>query len=92
MQDNLNVFLNVRQPDFVFLNRRQPFFKGDGKLTSSLRAMEDDLNFLQMEDALNLLANGRRLINFFKKPQCLFKWKTTILLVGKAGLASTSFS
>ena len=32
--------------------------------------MEDDLNLRQMEDYLNILANGRR-------PQYFDKWKTT---------------
>ena len=31
--------------------------------------MEDDLNFFQMKDYLNILANGRR-------PQYFGKWKT----------------
>ena len=52
MEDDLNIDLNGRQPQF----------QGKWKKTSICWQMEDNLHFLQMEDNLNffIVLNGRQ--------------------------------
>ena len=69
MEDNLNFFINIRQLQFF----------GKWKTISIFSKLKTRLIFWQIEDDINIFANGRRpqsLVNL-RQPRYFGKWKTT---------------
>ena len=88
MEDDLNIFIHGRRPPIFFLWKTTSIIKkkmglvwnhvsSKQKTTSLFWEMEDDFNFLKMEDDLNYFHKWKTIPNLF------FKWKTTLTLVCK---------